>query len=55
MYTITGIVLLIGVIVGHTQAARDPFTTCTRICDQPKKVIQLPETKNRFYCMHECK
>ena len=51
MYTITGIVLLIGVIVGHTQA-RDPFTICTRICDQPKKVIQLPETTNRFHCMN---
>ena len=51
MYTITGIVLLIGVIVGHTEAyrrARDPST----IHDQPKKVIQLPQTFGRFYCMN---
>ena len=51
MYTITGIVLLIGVIVGHTEAyhrARDPST----IHDQPKKVIQLPEMSNRFLCMN---
>ena len=51
MYTITGIVLLIGVIVGHTEAyrrARDPST----LGDQPKKVIQLPEMPNNFYCMN---
>ena len=49
MYTITGIVLLIGVIVGHTQAyrrARDPST----LGDQPKKIIKLP--RGSFYGMN---